>query len=79
MPRYLFHFVSRGGVVADQEGVELKDLTAAHQHALRLVCKTLPFFAAAAGPREWVIEVESYDPEARLSVLFPARADRMLP
>src|SRR6476659_5759914 len=78
LPRYFFHFASPVEVLADQEGVELADLTAAHQHAMRLVCKMLPFFSDKNSPRHWVIQVESQSGGERLTVLFPARADRII-
>ena len=38
MPRYHFHFASRGGEqVPDPEGVELDDLRAAHRHAVKVL------------------------------------------
>ena len=47
MPRYHFHFASRGGEqVPDAEGVELDDLRAAHRHAVKLIRRTV----GAGGP-----------------------------
>ena len=37
MPRYYFRLVSPTHVVADEEGLELEDLAAAHWSALRLI------------------------------------------
>jgi Domain of unknown function (DUF6894) len=73
MPRYHFHFASRGGEqVADPEGVELDDLRAAHRHAMKLIRRTALFTSRSWNAREWSVQV--VDGEHRwsvLTVLFP--------
>ena len=36
MPRYFFNLVSRDHVLPDDQGVELAELSAAHDHAIKL-------------------------------------------
>jgi hypothetical protein len=73
MPRYHFHFASRGGEhVPDPEGVELDDLRAAHRHAVKLIRRTALFTSRRWNAREWSVQV--VDLERRrsvLTVLFP--------
>jgi hypothetical protein len=73
MPRYLFHFASRGGEqVPDPVGVELDDLRAAHRHAMQLIRRTALFTSRRWNAREWSVQV--VDVERRwgvLTVLFP--------
>src|SRR4051812_144934 len=62
MPRYHFHFASRGGEqVADPEGVELDDLRAAHRHAMKLIRRTALFTSRRWNAREWSVQVVDGD------------------
>ena len=68
MPRYHFHFASRGGEqVPDPEGLELDDLRAAHRHAVKLIRRTALFTSRRWNAREWSVQV--VDLERRWSVL----------
>jgi hypothetical protein len=73
MPRYHFHFASRGGEqVPDPEGLELDDLRAAHRHAVKVIRRTALFTSPRWNAREWSVQV--VDLERRwsvLTVLFP--------
>ncbi len=75
MPRYHFHFASRGGEqVPDPEGLELDDLRAAHRHAVKLIRRTALFTSPRWNAQEWSVQV--VDLERRwsvLTVLFPLR------
>jgi hypothetical protein len=73
MSRYLFHFASRGGEqIPDFEGVELPDLRAAHQHAVKLIRRTALFTCRRWNAREWSLQVIDRERGASvLTVLFP--------
>jgi len=74
MPRYHFHFASRGGEqVSDPEGVELDDLRAAHRHAVKLIRRTALFTSRRWNAREWCVQVvDVVQGWSVLTVLFPA-------
>src|SRR5215216_353914 len=73
MPRYHFHFASRGGEqVPDPEGLELDDLRAAHHHAIKLIRRTALFTSRRWNAREWSVQVVDIDRRGSLlTVLFP--------
>ena len=73
MPRYHFHFASRGGEqVSDSEGVELDDLRAAHRHAVKLIRRTALFTSRRWNAREWSVQVVDVERGwSVLTVLFP--------
>jgi len=73
MPRYHFHFASRGGEqVSDPEGVELDDLRAAHRHAVKLIRRTALFTSRRWNAREWCVQVVDVEQGwSVLTVLFP--------
>jgi hypothetical protein len=75
MPRYHFHFASRGGErVSDPEGVELDDLRAAHHHAVKLIRRTALFTSRCWNAREWSVQVVDVEQGwSVLTVLFPLR------
>src|SRR5918995_1180736 len=73
MPRYLFHFASRGGEhIPDVDGVDLEDLRAAHHHAMKLIRRTALFTCRRWNTREWSVRVVDMQRGGRvLTVLFP--------
>jgi hypothetical protein len=75
MPRYLFQFASRGGEqIPDPDGVELEDLRAAHDHAMKLIRRTALFTCRRWNAREWSVQVVDIERRATvLTVLFPLR------
>jgi hypothetical protein len=79
MPRYLFHFTSRGGEqIPDLDGEELEDLRAAHHHAMKLIRRTALFTCRRWNVREWSVQVVDMERGgSALTVLFPiAEHDR---
>jgi hypothetical protein len=73
--RFYFHYWHRGSlrVPDDEGGVELSNINAAHQHALKLVQQTLPLFDSADEARGWYIEIADEEDRHVLTVLFPAK------
>jgi hypothetical protein len=73
MPRYHFHFASRGGEqVSDPEGVELDDFRAAHHHAVKLIRRTALFTSRRWNARKWSVQVVDVERGwSVLTVLFP--------
>ena len=73
MARSYFHFSWRGVIsLADKNGTDLPDLSAAHAHALALIRKTLRLFADDREARGWSIDIAGCG-ENVLSVLFPPK------
>ena len=72
MPRYHFHFASRGGEqVSDPEGVELDDLRAAHRHAVKLIRRTALFTSRHWNAREWRVQVVEHSGLERVDGPLP--------
>jgi Domain of unknown function (DUF6894) len=72
MPRFFFHMATRTEQVSDENGKELRDLAAAHDHALHLI------YRAMCSLREeqtvgWMIKVATEAESTTLTVLFPRR------
>jgi hypothetical protein len=76
MARFFFHFVYRGGWVADGEGSGLNELRDAHRHAMLLIEQATLQFEDIAGWRDWVIQITDVCHRPVLTVLFPARKPR---
>jgi hypothetical protein len=72
MGLYYFHVLSEDECISDWQGTELKDLSACHEHALRIIGACRPFIQS--DPRRWWIDVEDSEGEKRLMVVFPNRA-----
>src|SRR3954471_19845225 len=77
VPRYFFHFSSRGGErVQDPDGMDLADLRVAHRHAMKLIRRTALFTSRQWNAREWAVEVADESRQTLLVVLFPVGAPR---
>jgi hypothetical protein len=55
MPRYFFHLIDDGQVWVDDQGVQLKELSTAHEYALKLQRKIREY--SAEGPSSLMIKV----------------------
>jgi hypothetical protein len=75
--RFFFHFSSREDSVLDADGVELKDLKAAHAHALGIIADMIAMFSDAEDWRGWRIEITDTNWRTLLTVLFPDRASSL--
>jgi hypothetical protein len=67
MPRYYFHLVSDGHVIDDDEGVELRELSAAHGHALRLQDQIRLY--CPEPPCDWIVKVSDHTGASPLVIL----------
>ena len=72
MERFYFHVLSADECIPDSQGSECEDLSACHEHALRIIRECLPFIHS--DPRRWWIEIEDSKGEKKLTVLYPRRA-----
>lgn len=76
MPRYFFHLVSEGHVVADDEGVHFGELGAAHLYAvklqdqIRLYCPEPPY--------DWIVKVSDHTGATPLVILPGASSPSIL-
>ena len=77
MARFFFHFSSREDSVLDADGAELKDLRAAHAHALGIIRDMMAMFSDAEDWRGWRIKITDTDWRTVLTVLFPDRASNL--
>src|SRR4051795_1387450 len=70
MPRYFFHMATKDHQISDENGKQLKDLAAAHDHALHLIHRTMCSLREeqTAG---WMIKVTPDSDGPSLTVLFP--------
>jgi hypothetical protein len=75
--RFFFHFSSREDFVLDSDGAELKDLRAAHAHALGIIRDMMAMFSDAEDWRGWRIKITDTDWRTVLTVLFPDRASNL--
>jgi hypothetical protein len=55
MPRYFFHLIDDGQVWVDDQGVQLKELSTAHEYALKLQRKIQEY--SAESPSRLMIKV----------------------
>ncbi len=69
MTVYFFHMETRGTKFHEDIGKECASLSAAHDHALRLIRSTTRYVRTPRDER-WMIEVCS-DSDTQLHVLFP--------
>jgi hypothetical protein len=69
MDRFFFHFSHRTEIVRDGKGRELRDLSAAHRHAMALIHKAL--LLDEVDWRGWSVRIADADDRSMLSVLFP--------
>jgi hypothetical protein len=73
MPRFYFHISTIDDVFPDKEGVELDDLAAAHDCALRIVYRTMLCDPEELDWRGWMIKIADAKCRTCLTLLFPAR------
>jgi hypothetical protein len=71
MARFFFHFSSKQNLVRDPNGRELEDVSAAYQHALLLMEKSIVLLSHEVDWRGWSISVSDASGRRVLSVLFP--------
>jgi hypothetical protein len=72
MPRYFFHLSSDGYAIADHEGVELRELSAAHRHAIKLQEQIRLY--CPEPPCEWIVKVGDDSGTVPLVILPSASA-----
>ena len=72
MPRYFFHMATRADQVSDENGKELKDLAAAHDHALHLIHRAMCSLRDEQ-MSGWMIKIDPEIEGTSLTVLFPRR------
>jgi hypothetical protein len=56
--------------LCDEKGKELRDLSAAHEHALHLIHRAMSYLAKE-DTRGWMIKIATATDTAPLTVLFP--------
>ena len=77
MARFFFHFSSREDSVLDTDGAELRDLRAAHAHALGIIHDMMAMFSDAEDWRGWRVKITDADWRTLLTVLFPDRVSSL--
>lgn len=70
MPRFYFHISSKDEDVPDHDGMELKNLAQAHDHAMTVIRDTLPFVVDQLD-RGWLLDVA--DANGRVVLTVPYR------
>jgi hypothetical protein len=72
MPRFFFH--ARAGEVQsfDDDGTDCRDLSAAYDHALHLIRRTMPYMSEE-DMNGWMINIATSVGTTPLTVLFPHR------
>jgi hypothetical protein len=70
MERYFFHMRTKDKRYADVVGREFSSLGQAHEHAVRLIDKTMKFVGQTS--ERWIVEVYDSSGDTVLAVLFPA-------
>jgi Domain of unknown function (DUF6894) len=73
LPRFYFHVSTIDDVFPDQEGVELADLAAAHDCALRIMHRTMLSDPEEQNWRGWMIKIADAKSRTLLTLLYPAR------
>ena len=73
MPRFYFHVSTMDDVFPDEEGVELGDLAAAHDCALRIMHRTMLSDPEEQNWRGWMIKIADAKGRTLLTLLYPAR------
>ena len=71
MPRYLFHLSDGQGSFIDDQGKELGDIHAAHEHALQMIEKVHQFIPDATSAT-WKIRVTLGSGQSLMTVVAPA-------
>jgi hypothetical protein len=73
LPRFYFHVSTMDDVFPDEEGVELADLAAAHDCALRIMHRTMLSDPEEQNWRGWMIKIADAKRRTLLTLLYPAR------
>jgi len=73
LPRFYFHVSTMDDVFPDEEGVELADLAAAHDCALRIMHRTMLSDPEEQNWRGWMIKIADAKSRTLLTLLYPAR------
>jgi hypothetical protein len=77
MPRYFFHLVSEGHTVQDTDGVNLNELSAAHEYAVKLQYHIRQY--SHEPTFEWMVRVSDGNGATPLVVLPPRQIAGPLP
>ncbi len=72
MPHYHFHMASKKSRLVDEKGSEMASLSAAHEHAVHMIC-TLISNLPAEETEGWMVKISNGMGAADLVVLFPRR------
>jgi hypothetical protein len=67
MPRYFFHLVSDQQVSLDNQGVQLKELSSAHEYGLKLQRQLREHSVEKSS--SWIIKVADHSGETALIIL----------
>jgi hypothetical protein len=73
LPRFYFHVSAIDDMFPDEEGMELADLAAAHDCAMRLMHRTMLFDPEQQDWRGWMIKIADAKSRTLLTLLYPAR------
>ena len=71
MPRYFFHLISDGLVIADEEGIPFSELSAAPRHAVKLQDQIRLY--CPEPPCDWIVKVSDHTGATPL-VILPSAA-----
>jgi len=70
MPRYFFDCLSDHEIVADDHGVNLPDLKAAREHALRTAWRLIAAGSKTDDWRRWTVDISDESGEPMLVIPF---------
>ena len=70
MAKFFFHMANGREQLDDENGKELRDLSAAHEHALHLIHRAMSCLTAGQ-TNGWMIKVATATGRVPLTVLFP--------
>jgi Domain of unknown function (DUF6894) len=73
MSRFYFHISTIEDVFPDEEGVELADLAAAHDCAMKIMYRTMLSDPEEQDWRGWMIKIADAKCRTLLTLLYPAR------
>lgn len=71
MPKYYLHVVSKDARFADDRGVDLNDLAAAHRYAVTVIYQCMRFDSEEKNWRDWQINIADCTGKVLLTVVFP--------
>jgi hypothetical protein len=76
MERYFFHMVSKHQTIEDEIGRELRSLSSAHEHAVRLIQKATTYLSPE-DTNGWTIQIVNSTGRVELVVLFSRRGEHI--